>query len=186
MTTSDIWGARLWCTRSSFNWTLQTNHKMCLSLSSPFFWRTICHLTIAIYFEDLKQLYKHIAVGRLGNDMKQFAMFFSEIRLGYISLDIYIYGWNCQFPPFFCWCNKSVEEVDRRPFPHSLAPPFWGKEIDFKKGMADALRKLAAAHLAKGHGSGGWGTSPGYRWRLTIFVWFCENMMPKPRNDRKL
>ena len=49
-------------------------------------------MTIAIYFEDLKQLYKHIAVGRLGNDMKQFAMFFSEIRLGYISLDIYIYG----------------------------------------------------------------------------------------------
>ena len=48
-------------------------------------------MTIAIYFEDLKQLYKHIAVGRLGNDMKQFAMFFSEIRLGYISLDIYIY-----------------------------------------------------------------------------------------------
>lgn len=48
-------------------------------------------MTIAIYFEDLKQLYKHIAVGRLGNDMKQFAMFFSEIRLGHISLDIYIY-----------------------------------------------------------------------------------------------
>lgn len=50
-------------------------------------------MTIAIYFEDLKQLYKHIAVGRLGNDMKQFAMFFSEIRLGHISLDIYIYIW---------------------------------------------------------------------------------------------
>ena len=27
----------------------------------------------------------------------------------------------------------------------------WGKEIDFKKGLADALQKLAAAHLAKGH-----------------------------------
>jgi len=26
-----------------------------------------------------------------------------------------------------------------------------GKEIDFKKGLADALQKLAAAHLAKGH-----------------------------------
>ena len=38
---------------------------------------------IAIYFDDLKQLYKHIAVGRLGNDMKQFPLFFSEIRLGY-------------------------------------------------------------------------------------------------------
>ncbi len=33
-----------------------------------------------------------------------------------------------------------------------------GKEIDFKKGMADALRKLAVAHLAKGRWGG---ASPG-------------------------
>lgn len=30
------------------------------------------------------------------------------------------------------------------------APWFEGKEVDFKKGLADAYRKLAVAHLAKG------------------------------------
>ena len=41
---------------------------------------------------------------------------------------------------------------------HGLAQ---GKEIDFKKGLADALQKLAAAHLAKGH-LDIWGVSMGY------------------------
>ena len=52
---------------------------------------------------------------------------------------------------------------------------FQGKEIDYKKGVADALQKLAAAHLAKGAAFklGGQlcpGIPPGFKWKTGGFV----------------